>query len=777
MAGHIESYASLTTDVSHNFTEIGEYHIELTIYNELSSQSLSADIVIEPDLENYVAFGEAIYTPSAVPLDVAFPLVYINQSLNTPIHINCTVVYEQLRNNNGSSNDSSSDSIMLSIAMTYDYLLNHTYVFDTSDEIFAITCNNHVSDIHTEITILLRGDIYGIIVTPEMQYYPVGDTVIFTVNIAHGDHVVLVVDFGDGTTENYTEANIYSSEFAWHITHNYDINNNFTVSVQGHNEHFHSELSYTESPVIIQYGLSEIEVVTDSQYVKIPDGQVTFDLHSLNTSVLPDNVFCAWQYDDTTTQQYYSVGLMSGMSDIEQFTYTRHNIGSPVTVSIICSNFVSTKATSITLEIMEEVREFHVVCDFPFSIRSETLTFTSSLANGSHVIFDYDYGNGQSTTQTHPTIFANTRNLQHTYAFPAIGNYSINVTAHNPVSSLSFQLDIIVQNEILHLSLSNEDSVLFPPGLVTFTITSDQNQYELESIHCNWLYSGNIEEYIYINEMLPSSSYNHSYTFSQASVGLVDIDVSCTNLASTLQLTSSVEIILDEVLLGLVVTEPWLWWTNTSTFNLTIDRFGTNSCFQWNMGDGTIYLYGMPWCQTYANENGLTLLAVEDGQSVLHISHTYETWNVYTVTVDGFNHVSDVTTQTQAIIKDWYCFSPNITYNDTLTDPTNRPQFMKSAVFILQPDNIAIDCMKSVNRSFSLLQVFNSDDVVVFSVENETQFSYAPRQLPYGLYSLRLNLWMLGVTQYSDEATIDFEIIKTPLVINIAGMRMNNNNI
>ena len=63
------------------------------------------------------------------------------------------------------------------------------------------------------------------------------------------------------------------------------------------------------------------------------------------------------------------------------------------------------------------------------------------------------------------------------------------------------------------------------------------------------------------------------------------------------------------------------------------------------------------------------------------VNYTYDAFDVYTVSVYAFNHVSNQTLQTTTVVKEWYCYTPNITFEDNVTDANNIPQFYKSIEF------------------------------------------------------------------------------------------------
>ena len=200
---------------------------------------------------------------------------------------------------------------------------------------------------------------------------------------------------------------------------------------------------------------------------------------------------------------------------------------------------------------------------------------------------------------------------------------------------------------------------------------------------------------------------------------------------------------------------------------LHVRRFGTHSCFEFSMGDGNSYLYGVPWCNVHAVITGLQLIPIEFGTMTIVVNHTYETFNIYNVTVYAFNHVSSDRRSTIAIVKEWYCYRPNITFAENLTDSSNPLQFMRSQDFYIRP-TVQIDCMKSYNQSSTEWHV-RRGPTLVDTLENVVAFHHPIRHLPYGVYTIDFTVEMEGAAEYFDRKTIYVEIIPTPLFASVNG--------
>ena len=124
------------------------------------------------------------------------------------------------------------------------------------------------------------------------------------------------------------------------------------------------------------------------------------------------------------------------------------------------------------------------------------------------------------------------------------------------------------------------------------------------------------------------------------------------------------------------------------------------------------------------------------------------------------------------MVKEWYCYTPNITFDDNVTDINNIPQFYKSIEFYINPVEIEVDCMKSFNQSTDRWQVRPLGTSNVYATADDVRFFYHPvrmSELPYGEYEADLSIAMAGFEHVYNEATVYFEITATPLIVSING--------
>ena len=360
--------------------------------------------------------------------------------------------------------------------------------------------------------------------------------------------------------------------------------------------------------------------------------------------------------------------------------------------------------------------------------------------------------------------------INHGYSY---GNYTIVVELNNTVSSTLTIMELAIQNEIHALSFGAVSEVLWPDSTVDldiatveFNVTSEQPEL-LENVHCLWNYDNNFTEYMYVHSLNENDSLIHLYEFDESSIGTRNVTVNCSNLVSHVLLNHTVEVVKDEVILDDFISADPVWRTNVSSLTLTLERFATHSCFKFDMDDGNTLLYGRPWCAS--QEPALTLIPLEYTLE-LQVNYTYDTFNSYTVSVYAFNHISNQTLLTTTVVKEWYCYTPNITFSDNLTDVNNPLQFYKSLEFSIVPLEVDVDCMKSYNQSTDHWEVRQLGTDMVNATADDVRFFYHPvrmSELPYGQYEADLSVAMTGFENITTVATVYFEITATPLMVSV----------
>ena len=238
-----------------------------------------------------------------------------------------------------------------------------------------------------------------------------------------------------------------------------------------------------------------------------------------------------------------------------------------------------------------------VVSDANFSVAATAFTrdyivITVYVIGGTDAQVDIDLGDGSLSVPI-CEVSASLSVLTYNISYQNEGTFEITVAAYNLVSNVTKTDTIEVYERIADLVLSGDSSVLTPPGSGTWRVEAGADQYPVKNITCVWNMGANYEDTS--NEVaLLDSSTPHEITFSYAleeDVGIQAINVNCSNALSSQNLTMDVTVIWDNVTLGELSCPSSTLWNHPITCELTIVRFGTGACFEWDMGDGNPFVY------------------------------------------------------------------------------------------------------------------------------------------------------------------------------------------
>ena len=504
-AGHTTHYGHQDFTTKYTYPEIGNYTTTLRIWNSIKEEFFARNVTIEPDLNEYITVS-VDYIPNAVTVSVTYHILHMFPHIGVAVPMRCRINYENMT------------SEVISILVEEIYNIIHTFTQDVPDVTSSIICENHVSSLNYTQIIILRQEILGLKIEPYKPAYATGTTATFKVSMESGTHILLSIDFGDGTKANFTETNIYSSNFTWEVSHTYTDHGNYSIMVQGMNKHFSN---FTDVNIIIQNPVVPFDIAGVND-IKVPDGVVEYTLTPQISNLLPDHVYCTW-YLDQVYEISYSTALMQGLTDIKEHTHRRDQIGPQFRVNVTCSNLANSESAFMDIQVFENLRNLVVRVSTAVNTVEQNITFDITVSNGSHVEFNIAYDDGFTDMFDDPLLFSEGTSFIHFYS--NIGNYSVNVTAQNKVSQvfLQYPVDIVIQNIISDLTLVANDSVLWPPGVIEFTISGGFNQNLLTDVHCVWKSGDYFNHYTYFERINTMDALDFQHIFPRASIGTANI--------------------------------------------------------------------------------------------------------------------------------------------------------------------------------------------------------------------------------------------------------------
>ena len=261
------------------------------------------------------------------------------------------------------------------------------------------------------------------------------------------------------------------------------------------------------------------------------------------------------------------------------------------------------------------------VSSFPdIAVSNETeLELLAWLVEGSAVVVIADWGDGTVAIVTcvGATQLVELTILIYNYTYESAGTFTYSLTASNLIGSKETESQTItVYERIDDLIIYGNSSVNTPPGTGTWGVAAGADQSPLENIVCVWNMGENYGD-TSNNVAMLNSSTPHKVTFSyvEADVGKQTINVNCSNVVSSQNLSMEVTVVWDNVTLGELTCNSSILWDHAINCQVTIVRFGTGACFEWDMGDGNALVY---------YQDGYCAAAVPAGSpTYVQVGHSY----------------------------------------------------------------------------------------------------------------------------------------------------------
>ena len=131
------------------------------------------------------------------------------------------------------------------------------------------------------------------------------------------------------------------------------------------------------------------------------------------------------------------------------------------------------------------------------------------------------------------------------------------------------------------------------PGTGTWTLAAGASQEPLDDIVCVWnMGAGYADITRGVSWLNSSVSDEMSFSYGEeADVGTHTVHVNCSNPVSSVNVSTEVNVVWDNVTIGELTCTDSILWNHSMTCQLNIVRFGTGACFEWDMGDGQPVVY------------------------------------------------------------------------------------------------------------------------------------------------------------------------------------------
>ena len=765
------NYGSQLVLYNEPFEACGTYIASLRVYNNISSAEYFCSLTVSPVLNISISLSSAHVsgpTPSVASLLVS-PIV-AGQCLVT---LTCSF--------NFGDGIVQNKSLAVQDASLY---VNHTYTIDVFDITAVTSCTNGLSSISYKAFFIFQQDIVNLQIVAFSSVYSSNVLSYFNISMISGSHVSFFVQFGDGTSHNYTHPNRLSYQSPFQISHTYVSAGSYIVQVKAFNKYYSANTSLS-LPVIIQNPIIDYTMKIPS-VLTIPPDSYSLTVIS-NTNIAPaTNVTCTWSLGSKSVSSFC---IAEDCNDVQYLpmSFNDNDVALQVNSSVNCYNLVSSQSTSSLVDLYILISELNVIIyrehsvitddiinndtsDSPIPsqfalLLGDTITVSLNVRRGSslcyYVFFVDDSHYNVSDILSVGDIFT----ISHLYQ--AIGNYTLKVIARNSVSSIQYSATVIVQNKIENLVLQCNLSVIWPPGKSPFRIISSALiSSPLTDVFCVWQLSNGYSKSMFTSQLDLSHPITFPYVFSYSDVGEVSVAVNCSNLLSSQVTNASVVVIADVVVLSLFYGNITTI-RNTTRFLMSVKRFATVSCFLIDYGDGfsTAFANDIASCQ---EQRLATYTLITTNSSDIIFYHTYHTPGIYTSSVLAFSVINNDTMTSLVLIYPLPCTNPIIRLPQNFSSSYTT---YRATSFTVEP-NITTNCSK-VWPFFTQWQVMDNNRLIILN-QNQLNFDYLSYALNYGVYNVSIRATMfsesgINMDGISSEAWFLLNIIKAPLEAMILG--------
>jgi len=292
------------------------------------------------------------------------------------------------------------------------------------------------------------------------------------------------------------------------------------------------------------------------------------------------------------------VAVFEVVSDQLNISFNYAGYPSPDTVDITAVSWSDAADCALLSDTVLSVEDVILGANFTAPITAITgaspatpTLITVTVAGGTRAKVIVDSGDKSTSVQT-CNMSASLAVMSYNFTYQDTGTFDITVDAYNFVSNVTNTQTIDVYEAIDDLVLGGPTEILAPPGSSTWTVSAGANQGTLQDITCEWqmgnLFSSDFHSVSVINSSTP---HQMEHAYQREDTGPQTITVNCSNAVSTQVLSKNVTVTWDNVTLGALTCNSSVFWNHTVTCQLGIVRFGTEACFEWDMGDGNAPVY------------------------------------------------------------------------------------------------------------------------------------------------------------------------------------------
>ncbi|XP_069125477.1 polycystin-1-like protein 2 [Argopecten irradians] len=760
-----ESLAFLSpVTITHSYSVAGNYTVTISADNTVSQDTVSHQVFVQDSIENFLL--DCKETNLNYPGDIAFLITSNSLTPFANIHIDCefgdgNVVYEYVGDTQYNSN----------------FTFTHTFnpgVYQTT-----VNISNMVSFLIAKKTFIIEEPISGLSVASSKNVITKGTEIVLTIRTLTGSNISLNVDFGNNQSSSLSLNNIRRGQSSVHIPLTYTKVDTYMVTVVAKN--VNSTQTAVSPFIFVQNPVRDIVLEVFNPLVLSPPGDVYSELSFTGGEDPPSHMVCLIMLNNTYASSVY-IEIMDN-SFPTYLNTSWDNVGSvgDIEMFVNCSNKLNSVLLINWITIQRKIEGMSINANKLYIPVNGQVNFDFYVEVGSHAKYEISFKDGHVLSGSlEQDIFYN-KQIPNTHTFQQKGLYDVTFTVRNAVWTAKANLEIWVLTEVKGLAFVRYYAMSDRFDLPNYGHGGRSNIFPLERdiiINASVSSGNNLMFDLICGDGVTLTSTDEVMRRKFDNPGTYSIKLNASNqlfydiAEDTITLQQIVQI---HTISNNGPSDAY----ETITYVLELARPGTNSCFIWDMGDGSQEtIYGESLCEDIARTNKY-IYANWLPTGVLEHSHMYRTNGTFTVNVTGFNTVSSQTVTDLSIVTGISCFYPKVHIEGGGQQIDLPVHYYRSDRIILE-STAEVNCKASQEVSYEwkiykidegktyLDYIFNEYHAPLVATDR-FRILLPPSTFVAGHYKIESNVSMFEIHGLSSVHFTYLNITQTPLFTSFVG--------
>lgn len=621
----------------HSYNNVGTFNINITAWNDVSSASNTKEILVQRPLPDFHLQIENIHSKFINIHQKRFLISLKNKIYQNIVHdLNIQWIFDE--NNT-----------------RYDYIANmKSNVSLIIERVFApgvhnitVICSNKLSSRVLQETIIINEPISNITVSAEKYYVrpsniynleietKTGSNITYTI-FANGELLKQIFPLSWNTGPTFKNISVVLMAVG-----------HYNICVRASNDEGNVS-AQLEKPLVVLNPVQKLSITVNKKIIiPIQDLFISISYHGPYDP--PTDVSCHPVVEKIQLKKAY-IDMISINQALEFSRAWPNDLLGNISITVNCSNALNSQLLSTWAVAQVGITGVNVTADKYFVALDEIVQLKFTIESGSNVFYEYTIYNISTNSSEYLIRQILQIEVNKSFSFP--GSYPVYFQVINDVSAYNTSATIWVLEEVNDLELTQYYSLSDSKQIISSGHGSLNNTYPLERniTFVATTSKGNSLKYTWklekSSEIITNQpSINHRFTLP----GTYRVSVNASNVLYYKVTYSDIEIQQIIQIKSFTNDGPKVPSVPIK-YTLTFFKIGTDSCFSWDMADGS------PYHKTCMNSSLESHISSSPKQ-ITH-SHIYKINGTFLVRVNVSNLVSVRSVEQLAIISSVSCEYP-----------------------------------------------------------------------------------------------------------------------